>query len=213
MKGIYTIMEKDKKLNKFYIFPVLYVLSAYLMPVGFFKGNGNSFAGLLVLAPLVFGILNIVMCIKCCQQEYRYIMLSSAVIVKYCLIPFYIAGGFLITGSFISGILFPMPPMFIVGTLIAGLLCIAGWFVLAFGSPYTISYVVLSKKAGNTTKGMAALHIILQFFFTMDVIDIICLSFKAHKNIKSTIAVIILLIVAVIAIIALIFFIIFQIFI
>lgn len=204
-------MEKNKKLNKFYIFPVLYVLSVYLMFAGLIKGTENPLACLLVLAPFIFGILNIIMCAKCCRSEYRYIMLSSAVIVKYCLIPFFIVGGFLIAGSFISGILFPLPPMFIVGTLIAFLLCIAGWLVLAFGSPYTISYVVLSKKAGSTTGGMAALHIILQFFFTMDVIDVICLSFKAHRNIKSAIAVIILFIVAIIAIIALILFIALQI--
>ncbi len=204
-------MEKNKKLNKFYIFPVLYVLSAYLMFAGLIKGTENPIACLLVLAPFVFGILNIVMCVKHCQPEYYYIMLSSAAIVKYCLVPFFIAGGFLVAGSFISGILLPIPPMFIVGTFIAFLLCIAGWVILAFGSPYTISYVVLSQKAGQTSKGMAAFHIILQFFFTMDVIDIICLSLKAHRNIKSTIAVIILFITAVIAIIALILFIVFQI--
>jgi len=58
---------------------------------------------------------------------------------------------------------------------------------------------------------MAVLHIILQFFFTLDVIDVICLSFKARRNVKMSVAVIVLMSVSVILIIALVLFVLLQI--
>ncbi len=163
------------------------------------------------LSPFISGILNIVVCARCCKPEYRDIMITSAAIVKYCLVPFFVIGGFLVAGSFISGFIIPVPPMFLVGTSIAFILCAAGWLIVAFGSPYTISYVVLSQREGRTSKGMAVFHIILQFFFSLDVIDVICLSFRAKRNIKMTIAIIVLIAVSFIAVIALVLFILLQI--
>lgn len=186
-------MEEIKKLKIFYIFPVLYVLSVYMAFSNIFTGNKGLPFILMFLSPFISGILNIIVCIRCCKPQYHDIMITSAAIIKYCMIPFFVIGGFLVAGSFISGIILPIPPMFIVGTSIAFILCIAGWLVVAFGSPYTISYIVLSQKAGRTSKVMAVLHIVLQFFFTMDVIDVICLSFKAKRNIKMSVTVIVLI--------------------
>ncbi len=204
-------MEEMKKLSKFYIFPVLYVISSYLALSNIFNGQKGLLYALMFLSPFIFGILNIVVCVRCCKPEYRDIMITSAAIVKYCMVPFFVIGGFLVAGSFISGFIIPVPPMFLVGTSIALILCAAGWLVVAFGSPYTISYVVLSQREGRIYKGMAVFHIILQFFFTFDVIDVICLSFKAKRNIKMTILAIVLIVVSFISVIALVLFVLFQI--
>lgn len=204
-------MGEKKRFSKFYIFPFLYVLSSYLALSNIFTGGKGLVYTLMFLSPFISGILNIVVCARCCKPEYHDIMITSAAIVKYCLVPFFVIGGFLVAGSFISGFIIPVPPMFLVGTSIAFILCAAGWLIVAFGSPYTISYVVLSQREGRTSKGMAVFHIILQFFFSLDVIDVICLSFRAKRNIKMTIAIIVLIAVSFIAVIALVLFILFQI--
>lgn len=204
-------MEEAKKLNRFYIFPILYVLSVYMAISNIFTGNKGLLYSLMFLSPFILGILNIVVCVRCCKPQYRDIMITSAAIVKYCMVPFFVMGGFLTTCTFISGFVIPVPPMIIIGPSIALMLCIAGWLIVAFGSPYVISYTVLCQREGKTSKGMAVLHIILQFFFTLDVIDVICLSFKARRNVKMSVAVIVLMAVSVILIIALVLFVLLQI--
>ena len=199
-------MKETSRQRLFYIFPVLYIISVYMAFISFFTESRISFIHYLAFTPFIFGILNIIMSARYCKPEYYNIMFNSCIIVKYCMVPFFIAGGFLVAGSLISGILLPMPPMFIVGFALAAILCIAGWLVLAFGSPYTISYLVLSCKTGKRSKGMAVLHSILQFLFTADVIDIIFLSFRDHKCVKASIIFIILLSISIIALILIIFF-------
>ena len=58
---------------------------------------------------------------------------------------------------------------------------------------------------------MDVFNIILQFFFTFDVIYLICLSIKANRNIKMTILAIVLIVVSFISVIALVLFVLFQI--
>lgn len=202
-------MEEQKKLKKFYIFPVLYVLSVYMVLTNIFIEEEGLFSTLIFLSPFITGILNIILCICCCKPQYHDIMITSAAITKYCMVPFFTIGGIFTAGSFISSLM-PIPFMFIVGTSIGFILCITGWLIVAFGSPYTISYIVLSQREGRTSKGMAALHIISQFFFIMDVIDVICLSFRAKRNIKMSVAVIIFICVSFISIIALFLFLLLQ---
>lgn len=204
-------MDETRKRQLFYIFPVLYIISVYMSFISFFTEARIPFMHYFAFMPFIFGILNIIMSARCCKPEYYNIMFSSCILVKYCMVPFFVAGGFLIAGSFISGILFPLPPMLIVGFAQAAILSVAGWLVLAFEAPYAISYLVLSYKSGRRPKGMAVLHSILQFFFTADVIDIIFLSFKDHKCVKTSIIFIILLLIFIIALVFLILFILFQI--
>lgn len=204
-------MKETSKHHLFYIFPILYIISVYMAFLSFFTEARMPFMHYFVFIPFIFGILNIIISVRYCKPEYYNIMFSSCILVKYCMVPFFIAGGFLVAGSFISGILFPMPPMLIVGFAQASILCIAGWLVLAFGAPYAISYLVLSQKSGRSPKGMVVLHSILQFFFTADVIDIIFLSFRDHRCIKASIVFIILLLISIIALVAIILFALFQI--
>ncbi len=204
-------MKETSRQRLFYIFPLLYIISVYMAFISFFTEARIPFMHYFVFPPFIFGILNIIIAARCCKPEYYNIMFTSCILVKYCLVPFFIAGGFLVAGSFISGILFPMPPMLIVGFAQAAILCIAGWLVLAFGSPYTISYLVLSQKSGRRPKSMAVLHSILQFFFTADVIDIIFLSFRDHRCVKTSIIFIILLAISIIALVLIILFALFQI--
>lgn len=204
-------MKETSRQHLFYIFPILYIISVYMAFISFFTEARIPFMHYFVFPPFIFGILNIIISVRYCKPEYYNIMFSSCILVKYCLVPFFIAGGFLVAGSFIIGIMLPIPPMFIIGFAQAAILCIAGWLVLAFGAPYAISYLVLSRKSGRRSKGMAVLHSILQFFFTADVIDIIILSFRDHRCVKTSIIFIILLVISIIALVFIILFALFQI--
>ncbi len=59
-------MEEAKKLNRFYIFPILYVLSVYMAISNIFTGNKGLLYSLMFLSPFILGILNIVVCVRCC---------------------------------------------------------------------------------------------------------------------------------------------------
>lgn len=189
-------MKKDSKIRLFYIFPLLYVISVYLLPVFFVLSVEFSDASYLVFVPVVFGVVNIIVSVIFCKPENRITLFNSTVLVKYALIPFFVIGGMILAAAFLLSFI-PVPFMIFVGPFITITGALTGWLVLAFESPYAIAYLRLSAKEGVYTKGVTMLHTILQFFFTLDVIDIMCLTFKEHRWIKLTIFIIILLIAAI----------------
>ena len=190
-------MEKNSKIRLFYIFPFLYVISVYLLPVFLFWSEEYPVASdLMILPPVVFGVINIIVSAKFCRPENRIILFNSSVLVKYALIPFFVIGGIMLAAAFLLSFI-PVPFMIFVGPVITIIGTIIGWLVLAFGSPYVIAYLCLSAKEHIYTKGVAILHGILQFFFALDVIDIMCLTFKERRWKKLTIFLIILLIAAI----------------
>lgn len=189
-------MKKDSKFHPFYIFPLLYVASIYLLPVCFFLSEEYSFASYLMYLPIVFGVFNIIVSVKFCKPENRIIMFNSTILVKYALIPFFIIGGITLTVTFLFSFI-PVPFMIFVGPVITAFGIVIGWLILVFEAPYAISYLRLSAKAGVYAKTAMILHTILQFFFTLDVIDIMFLAFKEHRWKKLTIFIIVLLIILV----------------
>lgn len=179
-------MNESKKLHIFYIFPLLYVVSVYLFPVFLSLSAEFPFLSYLSYVPFIFGILNIIMSVKYCRPEYRSIMLTSAVLMKYAMIPFFALGSLLVIGSFLLSFI-PVPFMIFFGPTVAFMCCVIGWLILAFEAPYTISYLRLSQKAGIRPKFAEVLHCICQFFFFLDVFDVMYLTLKEGKWKKLTI--------------------------
>ena len=191
-------MKENSKIQLFYIFPLLYVISIYLFPVCFYVGEEHFIAYCLACLPIVSGVMNIIVSVKFCKPENRIMMFNSMVLVKYALIPFFIIGGMVLAASsLISFAAIHIPILIFAGPIIIAIGSVIGWLVLAFESPYAIACLRLSAKAGVYTTVAAILHIILQFFFTLDVIDIMFLTFKERRWKKLTIFIIILLVIAI----------------
>lgn len=190
-------MKKSKNLRVFYIFPLLYVVSVYLSPIFYFNSEEFPFLSYFMYAPFIFGVLNIIVSIKCCKSEYIDIMLNSVVLIKYSMIPFFVIGGILVFGSLLLSFI-PVPFMIFFGPTMAFMECVIGWLILALEAPYTISYLCLSQKAGIRPKSMTILHSVCQFFFFLDVFDVMYLTLKERKWKKLTITLLVLMVVAVI---------------
>lgn len=188
--------EQQKGFHPFYLFPVMYVASLYLLP--FFVSLGQKVGGLsyLVYLPIVFGILNIIVSIVFCKPENRIMMLNATVLVKYTMIPFFIIGGFMVLVCFLFSFI-PVPFMIFLGPTMAILGLITGWFILVFEAPYVISYLHLSSKVKFRPTIMTVLHIVLQFFFGIDVIDVMFLTLTERRWKKLTIGIIIFLIICI----------------
>lgn len=183
-------MNKQKKLHPFYLFPLGYVISLYLLPVFMsIESDTHPLLAKLVWLPVFFAIVNILVCVRFCKAENRMLLFNSAVLVKYTMIPFYIIGGLGILCSLLISII-PVPFMIFFGPTIALIGSVAGWLILAFEAPYVISYLYISTKTGNCSKVMAWVHSILQFFFFLDVVDIMFLTLKERRWKKLTIFII-----------------------
>lgn len=199
-------IEQCKQRNgfqPFYIFPLLYIASFYLVPVVFSIVQEGSGIPCILCLPIVFGMLNIIVSVKFCKPENRIMLLNATVLVKYAMIPFFIIGGLIVVVSLLM-VFIPVPFMIFLGPMTAVMEAIVGWLILAFASPYTICYLYLDSKVNIRSKFMTAIHIILQFFFTLDVIDVMYLTLKEHKWKKLTTFLIILLAVGAILLLLLI---------
>lgn len=191
-------VEQRKGFHPFYLFPLLYVLSVYCDPIILGLSEDYPICGYLVFLPVVLGVCNIIVSIVFCKPQNRIMMLNAAVMIKYCLIPFFLVGGILEFFTFFIPV--PIP---LLGPMIAAALGVMGWVILVLSAPYTISYLRLSRKAEIRPRIMAILHGFLQFFFTVDVIDVMVLTFRERKWRKLTIAVLVLMLLAILALILL----------
>lgn len=194
--------EDNNGLHPFYIFPFLYVVSIYFFPFLLQFKADNSILSYLLFLPLVFGIVNIIVSVKFCKPENRMILLNSTVLMKYALIPFFLFGGCLVVLCLCLSLI-PVPFMIFLGPAATFLCLVIGWLILAFEAPYAISYLCASSKTNVWPKALIVIHSILQFFFTVDVIDVMVLTLREKKWIKLTIGIIVLLVLAVIALVVL----------
>lgn len=183
--------EQRKGFHPFYIFPLMYVVSLYLFPFFSYIGQKSSVLSYSVYLPIVFGILNIVVSIVFCKPENRIMMLNAAVLVKYTMIPFFVIGGIVVILSFFLSFI-PVPFMIFLGPMIATIGVVGGWIILVFESPYVISYLHLSSKTKIRPSFMTILHILLQFFFLIDVLDVMFLTLREGKWKKITIGIVLL---------------------
>ncbi len=167
-----------KKLQLFYIVPLLYIISIYMSVI--LIGTEDP-AEYLLFLPAVFGVLNIIVSVRFCKLENRMMLLNAAILCKYATIPFFLVGGLVLTLCFLLSFI-PVPFMIFVGPALALVGVVIGWLVLAFESPYLIAYWYLSVKEGKCSKVSAVFGIIFQFFFLIDVIEVMYLTFKEKKK-------------------------------
>lgn len=190
-------LKQSNSFHPFYIFPLLYVISFYVVPVLFAIVQETPIASYILYVPIIFGVLNIIVSVKFCKPENRIMLLNAAVLVKYAMIPFFIIGSLVVILSLLVSFI-PVPFMIFLGPALTIAEVIVGWLVLAFGAPYTICYLYLDSKVHIRSKFMIAIHIILQFFFTLDVIDVMILTLRERRWKKLTICIIIALAVVII---------------
>lgn len=186
--------NQKKRFHYIYVISLMYVLSLYLVPViaSILMSMDINIGGYIFFIPIIIGIANFVVSIKNCSPGNRIILLNAAVLTKYALIPFFIINQCLIV-IFLLFTFIPVPFMIFMGPMGSLFLLVVGWFVMVLGTPYTISYLCISAKEKLRPKGMAIIHSLLQFFFVVDVIDVMVLTLKERKWIKLTITIIILL--------------------
>lgn len=180
--------QNTKGCRWIYIMPVLYVLSAYLLPVilsGLSKvsdtGAGSPAAPLWFWGlPVLFGIFNLILVLTVGKRATRTQLLNCARIVKYGLIPFYILGGICIALCILL-MFTPVVIMVFVGPAVAFMLSVIGWIILACGAPYSMAYIVRAYKENVHDGALSAFAGIFQFFFVMDVIFLIILACKDRR--------------------------------
>ena len=145
------------------------------------------------------GLLNLILVMVLRKRLSREELLNCAIIVKYCLIPFYMLGGLGVLGVLILSVI-PVPFMIFMG-LAAVLMLVYGWIVMICSAPFSIAYIAASYKEGRHNKILLVIAGIMQFFFTVDVLSIMFLVIKENKWVKTSIAVIVLFIVCIVGLI------------
>lgn len=201
-------MEYKGGFHPIYALAVLYVISVYSFPFLFFSANDKLAAATYegevapqywpFLVPVIFGIANVVVVNLVKNRLHRLYFLNCALLIKYSLIPFYLVGGLCIVIALLL-IFTPVVIMVFVGPAVAVSFSVIGWLALAFGSPYSLTYIIKSARAGVHGKVLSAIAAVLQFVFTADVISIMVLSIKEGRGRKLVAAVMLLLVVAMIA--------------
>lgn len=191
---VVQIVNEKKESKIIYVTSLLYVCSIYLVPVvsSVLSSMELDFAYHLFWLPVIIGIANFVVSIKCCRPGNRIVLLNAAVLIKYALIPFFILNGLLSLFLLFCTII-PHPIFIFVGPVGFLALSVLGWFVMVLGAPVTISYLCVSAKEKQRHKGMVIIHSLLQFFLVFDVIDVMVLTLKERRWKKLTITIIILL--------------------
>lgn len=195
-RPVVQITNPNKGFHYIYALSLIYVLSIYLVPViiSILISMDKDVAYSLFLIPIIIGIANFIISIKCCKPGNRIVLLNAAVLIKYALIPFFIINGFA-SVVFALSTFIPVPFMIFVAPIASLGVAVAGWFVLVLGAPYPISYLCVSAKEKLRSKGMVIIYSLLQFFFVFDVIAVMVMTLKERKWKKLTITIIILLII------------------
>lgn len=197
----------EKKNRKIIVWSILYVLFTYLYPVLFYitipknsmEANSdaefeelaraqNGFLGsnlpfLFLIIPVVLFVLNIIFAVKWKNTD-RKTLLVACRIIKYSLIPYYIAGGLLIV-VFALLIFTPIVIMIFVSPPVIAILSVIGWISMAGGAPTTIAYLVRGVKDKMISKGFAVVIAITQFFFGADVVGLIVCEFNEKRKPKT----------------------------
>lgn len=188
-----------KGFRPIYLLAIAYVIVIYTILVSFIVLDGDEIRIGVLWLPILAGLLNLILVTIFRKRISREELLNCAIIVKYCLIPFYMLGGLGVLGVFILSVI-PVPFMIFMG-LAAVLMLVYGWIVIICSAPFSIAYIAASYKEGRHNKILLVIAGIMQFFFTVDVISIMFLAIKENKWVKTSIAVIVLFIVCIVGLI------------
>lgn len=188
-----------KGVRPIYLLAIAYVIVIYTILVSFIVLDDDEIRIGVLWLPILAGLLNLILVMVLRKRLSREELLNCAIIVKYCLIPFYMLGGLGVLGVLILSVI-PVPFMIFMG-LAAVLMLVYGWIVMICSAPFSIAYIAASYKEGRHNKILLVIAGIMQFFFTVDVISIMFLAIKENKWVKTSIAVIVLFIVCIVGLI------------
>lgn len=188
-----------KGFRPIYLLAIAYVIVIYTILVSFIVLDDDEIRIGVLWLPILAGLLNLILVMVLRKRLSREELLNCAIIVKYCLIPFYMLGGLGVLGVLILSVI-PVPFMIFMG-LAAVLMLVYGWIVMICSAPFSIAYIAASYKEGVHNKILLVIAGIMQFFFTVDVISIMFLAIKENKWVKTSIAVIVLFIVCIVRLI------------
>lgn len=188
-----------KGVRPIYLLAIAYVIVIYTILVSFIVLDDDEIRIGVLWLPILAGLLNLILVTVFRKRISREELLNCAIIVKYCLIPFYMLGGLGVLGVLILSVI-PVPFMIFMG-LAAVLMLVYGWIVMICSAPFSIAYIAASYKEGRHNKILLVIAGIMQFFFTVDVISIMFLAIKENKWVKTSIAVIVLFIVCIVGLI------------
>ena len=174
--------------SSIYLIPIFYVLSIY--SITFSVLLGWNVPRILLLIPLLFGVSNYLVAFLMNKEKNDKIF-TSAVIVKYSLIPFFIMGGIVICFCFLLGII-PHLSFLMISNIV---FIFTGYLILVLGSAYQIAHIKNLIENHEISLLFGIVLIILSLVFTFDVISVMMLSLLKNKHKKLTIAVIIVLLV------------------
>lgn len=188
-----------KGFRPIYLLAIAYVIVIYTILVSFIVLDDDEIRIGVLWLPILAGLLNLILVMVLRKRLSREELLNCAIIVKYCLIPFYMLGGLGVLGVLILSVI-PVPFMIFMG-LAAVLMLVYGWIVIICSAPFSIAYIAASYKEGRHNKILLVIAGIMQFFFTVDVLSIMFLVIKENKWVKTSIAVIVLFIVCIVGLI------------
>lgn len=158
-----------------YSVPILYLASLYACPAlagalsqGAEPAAADSSAASVLLVPICLAFANIAAALVGYQFESRAFLLNSSVLLKYGLVPFFVAGGALVALLALSGLI-PVPFMIFVGPPAALTLSVVGWVLMAASSSYSIAYLIAARRDGMHSTASTVINALLQFFFVADV--------------------------------------------
>lgn len=188
-----------KGFRPIYLLAIAYVIVIYTILVSFIVLDDDEIRIGVLWLPILAGLFNLILVMVLRKRLSREELLNCAIIVKYCLIPFYMLGGLGVLGVLILSVI-PVPFMIFMG-LAAVLMLVYGWIVMICSAPFSIAYIAASYKEGRHNKILLVIAGIMQFFFTVDVLSIMFLVIKENKWVKTSIAVIVLFIVCIVGLI------------
>ena len=134
---------------------------------------GSDLPMLFFAIPFVLLVINIVISIVMKNTD-RKVFLNVSRLIKYLMIPFYLAGGVVIV-FFLLMMFTPVVIMVFVSPVIIAVLSVLGWISMAGTAPFMLAYLKKAKKDGWYKGGFTFVIGAMQFFFGLDVIGtIIC---------------------------------------
>ena len=205
MEGRYEMADQNggKGFQPLYLWSIFYVLLTYAYPVLWYLtlphvdesvhsdaayeeaakaqngALGSDLPFVFLAIPVLLLVINIILSIAM-KKTARRVMLNAARIMKYALIPFFVAGGIIIALT----VLFTFSPvviMIFIGPAIVAVLSVMGWISMVGSAPFVISYLKKSRRDGKNGKMFTVVITILQFFFGLDVLGTIICAVKEKQ--------------------------------
>ena len=199
----------EKRFHPLYLLAAAYVLAIYLFPFLWLALNKAPEGGIVqaedssltpemilpLLIPGVLGLVNLGAVLALREHITREQLLYCAIIIKYGLIPFFIVGGGCIALTWLLTFS-PVVIMIFIGPVIVALFSVLGYISMLGSAPFSIAYLIRSKREAIHHPLLLAAGGIMQFFFTLDTLSLMVLALKEKKCVKATIVMAVLLILA-----------------